>query len=75
MEDKDEDWEDEQFMDADLIDHHNTTTESDQICQEYSAHFLKSTDQEYNSQNNITPGHDYYIPEPEYYNSDKTKTV
>ena len=26
---EDEDWEDGQFMDADLIDHHNTTTESD----------------------------------------------
>ena len=25
------DWEDGQFADADLIDHHNTTTESDQI--------------------------------------------
>ena len=27
----DEDWEDGQFADADLIDHHNTMTESDQI--------------------------------------------
>ena len=26
---EDEDWEDRQFMDADLIDHHNTMTESD----------------------------------------------
>ena len=70
MEDKDEDWEDGQFMDVDLIDHHNTTTESDQIHREYSAHFAKSTDQESNSQINTTPGLDYYIPEPEYYNSD-----
>ena len=54
----------------DLIDHHNTATESDRICQEYSAHFVKSTDQEYNSQNNITPGLEYYIPQPEYYNLD-----
>ena len=54
----------------DLIDHHNTTTESDQICREYSTHFVKSTDQKHNSHNNITPGLDYYIPEPEYYNSD-----
>ena len=67
---KGEDLEDGQFMDADLIDHHNTTTESDQICQEYSAHFEKSTDQEYNSQNNTTPGLDYFVPEPEYYNLD-----
>ena len=28
---EDEDWEDRQFTDADLIDHHNTMTESDQI--------------------------------------------
>ena len=26
---EDENWEDGQFMDANLIDHHNTTTESD----------------------------------------------
>ena len=65
---EDEDWEDRQFMDADLIDHHNTKTESNQIQWEYSAHFEKSTDKEYYSQNNTTPGLDYYIPEPEYYN-------
>ena len=64
---EDKDWEDGQFMDADLIDHHNTTAESDQICWEYSAHFAKSTDLECNSQNHTTPGLDYYIPEPEYY--------
>ena len=67
---EDEDWEDRQFADADLIDHHNTTTESDRIQWEYSSHFEKSMDKEYNSQNNTTPGLDYYIPEPEYYNSD-----
>ena len=67
---EDEDWEDGQFADADLIDHHNTMTESDQIRWEYSIHFEKSMDQEYNSQDNTTPGLDYYIPEPEYYNLD-----
>ena len=67
---EDKDWEDGQFADADLIDHHNTMTESDHIHREYSAHFQKSADQEFNSQNNTTPGLDYYIPEPEYYNSD-----
>ena len=67
---EDEDWEGRQFVDADLIDHHNTTTESDRISREYSTHFEKSIDMEYNSQNNATPGVDYYIPEPEYYNSD-----
>ena len=67
---EDKDWEDGQFTDADLIDHHNTKTESNQIRWEYSAQFEKSTDKEYYSQNNTTPGFDYYIPEPEYYNSD-----
>ena len=67
---EDKDWEDGQFTDVDLIDHHNTTTESDQIRWEYPTHFEKSTDQAYNSQNNATPGLDYYIPEPEYYNLD-----
>ena len=67
---EDEDWEDGQFTDADLIDHHNTKTESNQIQQEYSAHFEKSTDKEYYSQNNTTPSFDYYISEPESYNSD-----
>ena len=70
LEDDEENWEEGQFADADLIDHHNTTTESDQIHQEYSTHFAKATDQEYNSQNNIMPGIEYYIPEPEYYNLD-----
>ena len=69
LEDKDENWKDRQFTDTDLIDLHNTTTESDRICREYSAHFAKSTHQECNSQNNVTPDLDYYIPEPEYYNS------
>ena len=60
-----EDWEDRQFADADLSDHHNTMTESDHIRQEYSTHFDKSADQEYNSQNNTTSALDYYIPKPE----------
>ena len=45
-------------------------TESDPIHFEYSVHFEKSTDQEYISQNNTTPGLDYYIQEPKYYNLD-----
>ena len=55
LEDEEENWKEGQFADADLIDHHNITAESDQICREFSAHFAKSTDQEHNSQNNITP--------------------
>ena len=68
LEDDEENWEEGQFADTEMTDHHNTTAESDQICQEYSTHFTKVTDQGYSSQNNITPGLEYYIPEPEYYN-------
>ena len=67
---EDEDWEDRQFVNADLIDHHNTKMESDQIQQEYSAQFEKLSDEECYSWQNTTPSFDYYIPEPEYYNSD-----
>ena len=67
---EDEDWEDGQFTDADLIDHHYTKTESNRIQWKYSAQFEKSTDKEYYSQNNTIPSFDYYIPELEYYNLD-----
>ena len=67
---EDKDWEDGQFVDADLIDHHNTKKESNQIRSEYSAQFKKSSDTEYYSQQNTMPSFHYYIPEPEYYNSD-----
>ena len=70
MEDNEENWEEGQFADADLNDHHNTTAESDRIHQEYSAHFTEATDQGYSSQNNIMPCFEYYIREPEYYNTD-----
>ena len=70
LEDDKENREEGQFADAVLIDYHNTTAESDQIFQEYSAHFVKVTDQGYSSQNNKMPGLEYYLPEPEYYNSD-----
>ena len=70
LEDDKENWEEGQFVDADFIDHHNTTEKSDQIHREYSAHFAKVTDQGYSSQNNRMPGLEYYIPESEYYNLD-----
>ena len=44
LEDDEENWEEGQFADADLIDHHNTTEESDRIHHEYSAHFEKVTE-------------------------------
>ena len=70
LEDDKENWEEGQFADADFIDHHNTTEESDRIHHKYSAYFEKATDQGYSSQNNRTPGLEYQIPEPEYYHSD-----
>ena len=70
LEDDEENWEEGPFMDADFINHHNTTEESDRIYHEYSAHFEKVTDQGYRSQNNRTSGLEYYIPEPEYYSLD-----
>ena len=36
LEDDEENWEEGQFMDADFIDHHNTTEESDRIRHKYS---------------------------------------
>ena len=56
-------------MDADLLDHHNTTEESDRIRCEYSAHFEKVTEQGYGPYHSTTSGIEYQIPEPEYYNS------
>ena len=70
LEDDEENWEEGQFADANFIDHHNTTEESDQIRNEYCAHSKKVTDQAYSSQNNRTPGLEYYVPKPDYYNSD-----
>ena len=70
VEDDEENWEEGQFMDADLLDHHNTTEESDRICCEYSAHFEKVTDQAHSPYHSTTQGLEYQIPELEYYNSD-----
>ena len=62
-----ENWEEGQFADTDLIDHHNTTEESDRIHHKYSAHFEKVTEQEYSLYHSTTSGLEYQIPEPEYY--------
>ena len=70
LEDDEENWEEDQFVNADLIDHHNTTEESNRIHHKYSAHFEKVTEQEYSPYDITTPGLEYQIPEPEYYNSD-----
>ena len=65
-----ENWEEGQFANADFIDHHNTTEESDRICRYYSAHFEKVTEQGYSPYHSTTSGLEYQIPEPEYYNHD-----
>ena len=65
-----ENWDKGQFEDVELIDHHNTTEESDRICHEYSAYFEKVEDQEYSPYHSIAPGVEYQIPEPDYYNAD-----
>ena len=70
LETDEENWEEGQFVDADLIDHHNTSEESNRIHREYSAHFEKVTEQEYSPYHDSTSGFEYQIPEPEYYNSD-----
>ena len=44
LEDDEENWEEGQFTNADLIDHHNTTEESDRIHHGYSAYFEKFRD-------------------------------
>ena len=67
---EEEDWEDGHFVDTDLIDHHNMTQESARIRCEYSTHFQKLSQEEHHYQQHTTPGFDYYIPEPDYYNSD-----
>ena len=70
LETDEENLEEGQFDDADLINHHNTTEESDRICHEYSAYFEKVTEQEYSPYHSTTYQFKYQIPEPEYYNSD-----
>ena len=59
LEDDEENWEEGQFADADLIDHHTTTEESDRIHHEYSAHFKKVTDQAYSPYHSTTQGIKY----------------
>ena len=66
LEDNEENWEEGQFVDADLIDHHNTTEESDRIHHEYSAHFEKVTEQGYSPYHSTTSGLQYQIPEPPF---------
>ena len=70
LEDDEENWKEGQFVYADFIDHHNTTEESDRKHRKYSAHFEKVAEQGYSPYHSTTPGLEYQIPEPEYYNFD-----
>ena len=71
-----ENWEEGQFVDAYLIDQHNSTEESGRIHCEYLAHFEKVTEQDYSPYHDTRSGFKYQIPEPEYYNSShQTKTT
>ena len=70
VETDEENWEEGQFVDTDLINHHPTTEESVRIHHEYSGHFEKVTEQDYSPYHDTTSGFKYQIPEPEYYNSD-----
>ena len=69
LETDEENWDDGQFDDMELLDHHNSTEESDRICCEYSAYFEKVEDQEY-SPYHTTQGIEYQIPELDYYHAD-----
>ena len=70
LETDEENWEEGQFDDADLINHQNTTEESDRIHRKNSAHFEKVTEQEYSPYHGTTSCLEYKIPKWEYYNSD-----
>ena len=59
LETDEENWDEGQFGDAELIDCHNTTEESDRIHREYSAYFEKVEDQEYSPYHNTAPGVEY----------------
>ena len=66
LETDEENWDDDQFDDAELLYNHNSTEESDRICCEYSAYFEK--DQEY-SPFYTAQGVKYNIPELDYYHA------
>ena len=64
-----EDWENGQFSDADtnIIDRHNTHSESERIQKEYTEHLLDLTDNQYYSEEYPSNQLQYSIPDPDYY--------
>ena len=69
---EEEDWEDQQFADADptLITNNNTHGESKRLRKDYSEQLLSLSDQDYYSKDTTTSDFQYQIPEPGYYSSD-----
>ena len=64
-----EDWENGQFTDADtnLINRHNTHSESERIRKEYTQHLLDFSDNQYYYQENCANQLQYSSPDPDYY--------
>ena len=63
-----ENWDDGQFDNSELLYNHNSTEESDRICNEFSAYFEKVEDQQYSPYHTVQ-GVEYHIPEPDYYHN------
>ena len=68
---EEEDWENGQFTDADpnLINRHNTHSESERIRKEYTEHLLDLTDNQYYLEEYPSVQLQYSIPDPDYYGS------
>ena len=64
-----EDWDNGQFADADtnLINIHNTHSESERIRREYTQHFLDLSDNQYYYEENPINQLQYSSPDPDYY--------
>ena len=68
LETDEENWDDSQFDDAEHLNCHSFTEESERICREYSAYYEKVEEQEY-SLYHTTQGVEYQIPEPDFYHA------
>ena len=66
---QEEDWDNGQFADADtnLINRHNTHSESERIRKEYTQHLLDLSDNQYYSGENPINQPQYSSPDPDYY--------
>ena len=64
-----EDWDNGQFADTDtnLIDRHNTHSESERIRKEYTQHLLDLSDNQYYYEENPINQLQYSSPDPDYY--------